>query len=85
MDVRSVLFLFVFLSATPAFAHAALADETEEDADLPAHDLILMNLGAQTDAPSQVNRSPAVLGPATDQPVVYSAITPDDADQPADN
>ena len=69
MDVRSILTVVVFLSATPAFA-ADCVDDT------PSADV------------SQVNRAPAVLGPATDEPVAYAPLSAEnskDTDQAIDS
>jgi|GEM_PF-2347151 len=74
MDVRLFLAVLIFFSASPAFASES-AQSNE------ATDQIHVNLGAQPD-PNRVNRSPAVLGPATDEPVVFPAVSADEGDQP---
>jgi len=85
MDVCIFLTLIAFFSAVPAFA---TKDENPEESFfsglfLPSSDEIKQTIGAHAE-PIQVDRKPAVLGPATPEPVTYSATSNDPEDEPID-
>jgi hypothetical protein len=93
MDVRFALVLTALFSAVPALAEIAKETNDEKPQEsffegifLPTADEIKQIVGAHPSSADSANvdRKPAVLGPATAEPVTYSATSNDPEDQPVD-